>query len=403
MSTNTQKRILMVSPVNFLRTYSGFQYLARSLVTQGFQVSVLASIPPAMLDEAKTIFPDSFHSFRSSLLGSLPHVWKWEYRRQLKKHLQEKPDAVVLNCINPTALLDEFAEYRKSVADSRLILYCPELWLPGEITRLSTSMLDGYMHKIIKADFVIDVEEERARLRKQAFALECDVEVIPNTLPASLLPKCTGRGTLQKVLGVPIDTHRKILFYTGQATEQSIGELCSIMKGVSANVILVWMSHGDEHVARKTQQQIDKRLGVGRCVVSRSIPRKRLLEITHEADAGLIVYPCRERASANQRNAAPTKLYEFLASGLPILSYGNPSIRKLIDRFKVGSYALEDSPESLAAAINGLMQRSDLEDISRRASCAFRDYLCYEKVGEAVVEHLSQSIRLAKTHGADVE
>jgi glycosyltransferase involved in cell wall biosynthesis len=89
----------------------------------------------------------------------------------------------------------------------------------------------------------------------------------------------------------------------------------------------------------------------GRVFILPPAPPATLLDYTASARVGLI--PFRLRGLA--RNALPNKLFEYMATGLPIITPDLPVIRGIIEKHNCGIICDFDSPESVASAINNLL------------------------------------------------
>jgi len=91
-----------------------------------------------------------------------------------------------------------------------------------------------------------------------------------------------------------------------------------------------------------------------------------LLDYTAGARVGLIPF----NLSGLARYALPNKLFEYMATGLPIISPDLPVIRGIIEAYGCGILCDFASPESVAAAINGLL--ADPERYAAMAAASLR-------------------------------
>jgi len=89
----------------------------------------------------------------------------------------------------------------------------------------------------------------------------------------------------------------------------------------------------------------------GRVFILPPVPPAMLLDYTAGAQIGLIPFELKGHA----RLALPNKLFEYLATGLPVIAPDLPVIRSICDRYGCGIACDFASPESVAAAINGLL------------------------------------------------
>jgi glycosyltransferase involved in cell wall biosynthesis len=81
------------------------------------------------------------------------------------------------------------------------------------------------------------------------------------------------------------------------------------------------------------------------------VPPTTLLDYTSGAQVGLIPF----NLSGLARFSLPNKLFEYMATGLPIVSPDLPVIRSILEKYGCGVLCDFTTPESVAAAINGLL------------------------------------------------
>ena len=386
----SSKRVIMFSPVNCMRSYSGFQYLGNALYEKGFEVELFAQIPLDMMSEAK-ILPYPVHSGYEGLLGRVPILRHFAIRWRIRRLLKGKCDAIILLESNWNEYFWESIAFHRRCPGKPFFLYCPELGPPFE-----RSFRDVLRKRCLRyasaADMIIDVDSYRAECRQKLMGLRKSVPVIPNTLPLKTIPEPAPPGTLAKIAGTSLPKDRRVLLFTGLVAAVTLDEVTAIMKAVSENIFLLWFAHGSDQAIATARDNLRAILGENCFHISRALPRATLLSSLHEADAGLVAYSYRAHPMLNVKYAAPTKLYEYLAAGLPVVSYGNPSIKELVEVHDLGICAREDTPESLGHAIDELFARDDFLSLRIHVKEVFADKLCYEKCSGDVLERMCQMI-----------
>ena len=101
-----------------------------------------------------------------------------------------------------------------------------------------------------------------------------------------------------------------------------------------------------------------------------------------QCDIGVNYYP--PEYSINHRYSAPSKFFEYMASGLNILSTNNEGINEIINNEKIGTCIFEG--EDMAKALNrllnnGLKSRKYIMDV-------FKKKYCYEVDAEKTLKYI---------------
>ncbi|ACD95212.1 glycosyltransferase [Trichlorobacter lovleyi] len=103
-----------------------------------------------------------------------------------------------------------------------------------------------------------------------------------------------------------------------------------------------------------------------------SVSSSSLMELLNQATIGLAP----NLRVRKQELAIPTKLFEYMAAGLPIVSSDLPYQQQLINKHKNGILAKPEDPDSFVAAIEKLVQEKELaQKLGCRGQLAFRE--CY--------------------------
>jgi glycosyltransferase involved in cell wall biosynthesis len=101
-----------------------------------------------------------------------------------------------------------------------------------------------------------------------------------------------------------------------------------------------------------------------------AVQQTKLLELTAAADAGVIPY---QATCLNNRLCTPNKLFEFVATGVPILASDLPELSRIIGENRIGMLADLSTPRSIAAAIDSFFSdarrlaswRKQLQDVGK--------------------------------------
>lgn len=199
-------------------------------------------------------------------------------------------------------------------------------------------------------DILVDVNRHRARIRRRvARAPDLVVRNVPDSVT---------QAQITALRATPRTPSANKLMYGGLiATYQGISLLVSAFARSSATELeLIGPVVDPKYVdrLRKIALPHDKTL-----VISPAVPRAELMQrLWSEAAALVCLYPVPAEAGRmgkfNVRYAEPTKFYEFLLLGLPLVSTRHPSLPTDLP----GVFVSEEDEASLAEAIDSALAYS---------------------------------------------
>jgi glycosyltransferase involved in cell wall biosynthesis len=217
------------------------------------------------------------------------------------------------------------------------------------------------------------VDTERFR-PATAVAAESGIEAASRLVTDGLASNGSGGGSTTEDDGRESSTDSPpTIVYTGNlGTAQNLEACVEAMRHVSEPAVFRLVGSGD--VESKLRRLVDD-LGVGdRVEFTGLVSRDEVPEILGDATIG--VAPLEETETLAY--AMPTKVYEYMACGLPTVVTGRGEIRRFVTESDVGVHA-EGDPEALADRFDEL-----LADRGRRNELAVRSR-------EHVVEHYDRT------------
>jgi glycosyltransferase involved in cell wall biosynthesis len=116
----------------------------------------------------------------------------------------------------------------------------------------------------------------------------------------------------------------------------------------------------------------------GRVHFTDGVPLADLLGFTAGADVGAIPY---RNVGLNNYYTSPNKLFEYCAAGVPVAASRFPELVKVVEDFGAGRTFDPESPEDIAAAVNGLLESP--EALARAREGAARAALRYNWENES--------------------
>ncbi|MCO5090664.1 glycosyltransferase [Bosea sp. (in: a-proteobacteria)] len=101
-------------------------------------------------------------------------------------------------------------------------------------------------------------------------------------------------------------------------------------------------------------REIAARVGAAdRLLLLDPVPSQDVVAAARGADAGIWTLP---KLCRNFTFALPNKVFEYLASGLPVIAADYVEVRRIVDAYQVGALFDPYDPQSIAAAINPLIE-----------------------------------------------
>jgi glycosyltransferase involved in cell wall biosynthesis len=207
---------------------------------------------------------------------------------------------------------------------------------------------------------VITVCESIAEDLEKRFQAPKPVHVIRN-IPflRPVEPGAPPYEALRDTLGIAADT-RIVLYQGGLGPSRNLEPVIKAMADVPGAVLVI---RGPEHdVYGPAYQELARRVGVRERVYCLGpVPSDRVVEAARAGDLGL--WTLLANVGLNFHYALGNKIFEYLAAGLPLLVADLPEARRLVQRYHVGLCFDPDSPASIAAAINRMVQDHGFREV----------------------------------------
>ena len=151
-------------------------------------------------------------------------------------------------------------------------------------------------------------------------------------------------------LGLSPET--KVVLYQGLLwAGRGLEELIEATPYLSPQTTVVIMGSGP--IKESIETMVRERVLEERVRFLPPVPYKELLQWTSSADVGMVAYPTEH--SKNEQYCLPNKFFEYVMSGLPVVTTRLDAIQEIVERYEIGRVLTSLAPQNLAAAINTLL------------------------------------------------
>jgi glycosyltransferase involved in cell wall biosynthesis len=189
-------------------------------------------------------------------------------------------------------------------------------------------------------------------------------------------------------LGLPPD--RRLIVYTGKIYEgyEEVEYLLSAARALEAreDILFVLVGGRADHVARLRERAVAE--GRRNVTFVGFVAPSVVQEYQFAADALVLYYPS---GSPLNDYRSPGKLFEYMASGAPIVTVDLPVLREVLGEDPAAAVVPPDSPKALAAAIAGIIE--DRDRATRLAAQASKrvESFSWRRRADAVVAFLGDA------------
>ena len=378
----------MKTIVVFVQANLKFQYphpldMAEVLASKGYDVTIVA-----FFDE-ETISWNQDRGFSMISLSNMPlgsffrNVALWVAALRL-------PSTDIVIGVNTTGYLA--AHLMCKLGKARILInYALELSLPEDHPRSFSVWYQS--HYLKDANIVLSTGLERAQIMQKRFNL--------NTLPLVIRNACLLSSRFEvsplrhKLIDMGFNPPLRLVIHQGVLSEKTCTpQLIESVSSWPDDVALVLIGFGNPDYLARMQQQIslldvrNKVFFIG----DLPGPRKNLLAYTAGADVGLAFRFFHANEILNRIYYTPTKLYDYLAAGLPVVCSANNSLR-FVEEERWGICVNPEEPSEIAEAVRAIVHdEMRLRTMSERAQHLFESDYHFEKQMEPLLDHLLRSV-----------
>ena len=206
-----------------------------------------------------------------------------------------------------------------------------------------------------RADVVVTVCDSIAQELSATLSRERRTVQVIRNIPSLVRNDAAHYPPLKEALGIPPDQFL-LLWQGGTGPSRMIEPIIEALAFAPAVTFVIRGPSldlfGDDYMALARRHGVADRLKLLPPVHSQDV-----VVAAESADAGIWTLP---NLSKNFYYALPNKIFEYLASGLPILVAHYPEAQRIVDRYEVGLSFDPYDPRSIAAQLNRLANEPEL-------------------------------------------
>jgi len=215
---------------------------------------------------------------------------------------------------------------------------------------------------IHRADGVITVSRSYSEIIGRTYGIERPT-VVQNVSPLQPLQRKTG--LIRRRLG--LGEERMVVIYQGgyHLVTRALDKLVLAARELPDHYAVVFVGFAVRNEDQLLQDLVRREGLTDKVFFLPPVPHNELLLYTMDADIGVI--PFIDNCPA-MHYCTPNKIYEYLMAGIPVVATDLPELRRVIERWDVGTLCDPTDPSLLAQAIRELADDpTELESRKQRA------------------------------------
>jgi len=254
--------------------------------------------------------------------------------------------------------------------------------VPELVNRSRTQAIWKFIERKLfpKQSDIITVNDSIAQL------FESDYGIRPSVVRNIPRKRQVVKKVSKKQLDLPEDKYILILQGSGINVHRGSEELVEAMQFVNDAVLLI-VGGGD--VIDKLKLMTIKYGLEQKVIFKPRVPYQQLMQYTAAADLGLTLD---KSNNLNYKFSLPNKLFDYIQSGVPVLSSPLPEIEKIIIKYDVGDFISDHNPSNIAAKINQILS-NQIQMEKWKKNCKFAaSELTWEHEEKVLIDIYSQYV-----------
>lgn len=198
---------------------------------------------------------------------------------------------------------------------------------------------------------VITVNQSIANLYSEKYGT--DVKVMRNIPTSRIGLHSPSTKKLQQRKDLQLPTNMKILIVQGTGINIDRGneELVEAMRYLDGYLLLI-IGSGD--VLSHLKNRTDELMLHDKILFKDKMPYQQLMKYTAASDAGISID---KDTNINYRYSLPNKLFDFIHAGIPCVVSNLPEVKRVVERYNVGTVLTSHEPTQMAEEIKNFFSR----------------------------------------------
>lgn len=375
-----RKDVLLLSAIDPTRAYSCIKYLYFELQKMHVSVEFWCRVPASSMDDYIK-WGNGTYSFCNSFFFKIPKIRTW-YMQIIG----------FIKCFvyrNQTIICHDLFHYKacskvkKWFPDTRLILYFTEIYNEKHSPYL-VRLQNYFENHPNEMDIMIECDFKREEYRLTQNGVTKPSTTILNTIPLS---------EVKDILKIKrVKNEKPVIVFSGGVHES--GEFSIIidaLRDIDLEYELDFYCFGQKQALDALQSECEEKIK-GRYTLIINKSREEVLQSICKADIGIVYYD--PEYSINTKYAAPTKFFEYVSLGIPVMASGNESLTKIIDEYHLGEYMKTNNVAGMRDGLYRLLSNEKYRiQISQNEIEAFQNHLCYEIQSKTAIEMITDLIQ----------
>ncbi len=341
----TTKKIAVVSVINDLVTDNRVNKTCLTLIECGYDVVLIGRELPNSLP----ILNWPFTTIRMRLLFLKGPLFYFFFNLRLFfKLLFKKADLLYANDLDtllPNYLVSKIRSLPLIYDSHELFCEVPELFNAPFKRKIWLKIEQSIVPKL---KHCITVNESIAKIFEEKYKVKFNVVRNISDAVENFKPKSKAE------LNLPQNKKIILLQGAGINIDRGAEELIDAMKFVD-NALLLIIGSGD--CWKLLQQKVLEQNLSEKVILIDKIPKTQLLHYTYNADLGISID---KNTNLNYYYSLPNKIFDYLQSGVPILTSKLPEIETIIKKYNIGDFIDDHQPANIALKINQLFSSNKL-------------------------------------------